>query len=268
MDASAFHKIEPKIFYGKFLEAGIRPTGHHLTHVRKTAISPNSIRTADASSMVKVGNTTVVCGLKLEVGAPLSVSPKDGRISVGLTLKPLCSSKFEIGADNDLSVSVAQLLSEVVEKSGLLDFSQFCIQDGKSVWVVHADLVCLDFDGNIVDAALLALVSALKELKLPETHIDEDDAQAQVMITDGPKTAVVMDHVALPLSFISIDKHVLADPRLADEEVADASWTIVMNEQGKLLTVYKPGGKPVPVAQLQACMKLCEERVPTLLKLL
>ena len=65
----------------------------------------------------------------------------------------------------DLCVrSVAQFLTNIVESSGALDPTQLCIQEGKSVWVIYADLVCVDYDGNVADTALLALMSALKDL--------------------------------------------------------------------------------------------------------
>jgi exosome complex RNA-binding protein Rrp42 (RNase PH superfamily) len=40
-----------------------------------------------------------------------------------------------------------------------------CIKEGKAVWVLHADIVCLNYDGNILDASLLALTTALKNCK-------------------------------------------------------------------------------------------------------
>ena len=39
----------------------------------------DSISCADSSAMVKIGNTTVVCGLKLEIGVP-GVATNSGRM--------------------------------------------------------------------------------------------------------------------------------------------------------------------------------------------
>jgi exosome complex component RRP43 len=36
----------------------------------------------------------------------------------------------------------------------------------QAAWVLYADIVCLNYDGNVFDAALLALVSALKSSEL------------------------------------------------------------------------------------------------------
>ena len=47
----------------------------------------------------------------------------------------------------------------------MVDLSELCISEGKAVWVLYADIVCLTDDGNIFDAALLAFVSAMQNRK-------------------------------------------------------------------------------------------------------
>jgi exosome complex component RRP43 len=34
--------------------------------------------------------------------------------------------------------------------------------EGKTVWYLYLDIYCLDYDGNVFDASLIALISALK----------------------------------------------------------------------------------------------------------
>lgn len=46
-------------------------------------------------------------------------------------------------------------------RSNLFPLNSLCIESGKAVWVLYADVVCLNYDGNILDASLLALVTAL-----------------------------------------------------------------------------------------------------------
>ena len=40
--------------------------------------------------------------------------------------------------------------------------ADLCIVEGKSVWVLYVDILCMDYDGAVFDACLLALVNALK----------------------------------------------------------------------------------------------------------
>jgi len=34
--------------------------------------------------------------------------------------------------------------------------------ESKAVWTLFADVICLNYDGNVFDAALLAIIAALK----------------------------------------------------------------------------------------------------------
>ena len=43
----------------------------------------------------------------------------------------------------------------------MFDLEQLCIQAGKAVWVIYADLICINYDGNVLDCAYMALSGAL-----------------------------------------------------------------------------------------------------------
>lgn len=42
----------------------VRPDGRGLLKFRPAIVNVGSVKTADGSSLVKIGNTTVVCGIK------------------------------------------------------------------------------------------------------------------------------------------------------------------------------------------------------------
>lgn len=46
--------------------------------------------------------------------------------------------------------------------SEVIPLSSLCIQRGKAVWVLYIDTTCINFDGNAFDAALIAILAALK----------------------------------------------------------------------------------------------------------
>lgn len=56
--------IHPVKYYRDFLNNDIRPDGRQLNTFRPVIINVDSIGTADGSAIVKIGNTTVVCGIK------------------------------------------------------------------------------------------------------------------------------------------------------------------------------------------------------------
>ena len=61
-----------------------------------------------------------------------------------------------------VQVSVGRFITDVVVGAGAIDLSDLCIQEGVSSWVIYADLVCLNYDGNIlVEPFLPCLVLGL-----------------------------------------------------------------------------------------------------------
>lgn len=48
----------------------------------------------------------------------------------------------------------------------MLPLNSLCIAKGKAVWVLYVDAICINYDGNAFDAALLAIVAALQNGKV------------------------------------------------------------------------------------------------------
>lgn len=56
--------IHPIKYYRNYTEHNIRPDGRVFEAFRPIRINVKSIGTADGSAIVKLGNTTVICGIK------------------------------------------------------------------------------------------------------------------------------------------------------------------------------------------------------------
>lgn len=97
-----------------------------------------------------------------ELAEPLAAQPDVGFIVPNIELTPLCSPKFRPGAPSEQAQVCGRLLAEIVENAGCVDLQQLCIVREKLVWTLYCDIVCLDHDGCVVDAAIVALVAALK----------------------------------------------------------------------------------------------------------
>lgn len=57
MDALAYAKLHPKAFHRKFIEKGVRPDRRQLLEYRDIKISTGSVATADASALVRLGDS-------------------------------------------------------------------------------------------------------------------------------------------------------------------------------------------------------------------
>jgi hypothetical protein len=67
LDARAFKKLYPDQYYDRFITARVRPDGRALAGFRPTTIGLRPVESSDASALVKLGRTTVLGSIKLEV---------------------------------------------------------------------------------------------------------------------------------------------------------------------------------------------------------
>jgi exosome complex RNA-binding protein Rrp42 (RNase PH superfamily) len=108
---------------------------------------------------------------------------------------------------------------------GLVNLSELCIASGQCVWMLQLDVVCLCHDGNVVDAALIALVAALRSLRLPVPTVLED---GEVVVHPTSTTALTLGPLPVSLTCGVVLGHVLSDPTALEEAQADASVTVVL----------------------------------------
>ena len=54
---------------------------------------------------------------------------------------------------------------------------------GKLAWILYCDVICLDLDGNLFDACLLAVMAALSAVTLPYVSMDETTKVVTVTTT-------------------------------------------------------------------------------------
>lgn len=59
-----FRSLHPVKYYRDYLTHSIRPDGRDLDKFRPVVLNVGTIRTADGSAIVKIGRTTVICGIK------------------------------------------------------------------------------------------------------------------------------------------------------------------------------------------------------------
>ncbi|KAI9257162.1 ribosomal protein S5 domain 2-type protein [Phascolomyces articulosus] len=255
-----FHRIQPHEYLRRFLEHDIRPDGRLLDKFRKTLITTGSIATANSSAMVRLGGTTVVCGIKAEVCEPHVEQPGQGYLVPNVELSPMCSPKFRAGPPPEKAQVTSEFIHQLFTNSDLFPLESLCIEQGKAVWVLYADIVCLNYDGNILDASLLALTAALSKLKLPKAEVSESMmVEADV---SNPTQVFEMKRIPIASTFcVFQDPHaLLSDPNEAEETLGKEMVTVVMDTQGQVCHVYKNGGHSIDTQVLKTCFERGMER--------
>ncbi|KAI0092112.1 ribosomal protein S5 domain 2-type protein [Irpex rosettiformis] len=240
LKAQTFQRLHPRAYLERFLAEQLRPDGRTPAEWRSATINAGSISTADGSALVRLGGTTVVCGVKAEIAEPELDSPDKGFIVPNLDLPAICSPRFKPGPPTEDAQVLSDRLNEVLIVSGILPTEQLCIYRGKAVWVLYVDATCINYDGNVFDATLLAMVSALKNTKLPKATYNEDTFRT----TCSRKNMQSLDLRRLPISMsfgVFDSSHLLSDPTAFEEQLLDTTYTITMDGNDGLISVTQLG---------------------------
>uniref|UniRef100_A0A8C0YGX4 Ribosomal RNA-processing protein 43 n=1 Tax=Cyprinus carpio carpio TaxID=630221 RepID=A0A8C0YGX4_CYPCA len=212
-----------------------------------------SVSTADGSALVKIGNTTVICGIKAELTTPPSDAPNRGYIVPNVDLPPLCSSKFRPGPPGEQAQAASQFIADVIESSDLINMEELCIEKSKLCWVLYCDIMCLDYDGNLLDACIIVLLAALKNAQLPEVTINKETDLAEADIQK--KQPLKINRLPVGSSFAVFDDSIIiVDPTAEEESLSTALLTVVTDEEDRLCAVHKPGGTSLSGEKLQHCI--------------
>uniref|UniRef100_A0A2K6NR41 Exosome complex component RRP43 n=1 Tax=Rhinopithecus roxellana TaxID=61622 RepID=A0A2K6NR41_RHIRO len=257
--AAGFKTVEPLEYYRRFLKENCRPDGRELGEFRTTTVNIGSISTADGSALVKLGNTTVI--------SPPTDAPDKGYVVTNVDLPPQCSWRFRSGPPGEEALVASQFIADVIENSQIIQKEDLCISPGKLAWVLYCDLICLDYDGNILDACTFALLAALKNVQLPEVTINEETALAEGNLKKKSYLNIRTHPVATSFAVFD-DTLLIVDPTGEEEHLATGTLTIVMDEDGKLGCLHKPGGSGLTGAKLQDCMSRAVTRHKEVKKLM
>ncbi|KAF9782995.1 ribosomal protein S5 domain 2-like protein [Thelephora terrestris] len=264
--AATFQRLYPKTYLERFLQENVRPDGRDFLEFRDCSINVGSISTADGSSLVRLGDTTVVCGVKAEIAEPDLDAPEDGFLVPNLDLPPLCSPKYKPGPPSDDAQVISSRLNEALILSGMLPTKSLCIQPGKFVWVLYVDATCINYNGNVFDATLLAMVAALKNARLPKAVYHEETNH--VTCSRKLREPLSLSGTPLASTFGVFDSsHLLADPTAFEEPLLETTVTIITDNGGRLLSTSQLGQYlPPEMDVLSECITNAKSRTTEIMK--
>jgi len=261
-----FRSISPAEFYIKFLAHNVRPDGRSLNTIRKASISVGSITSALGSAFVKIGHSSVVAGIKAEVGKPSSSNFHP--IITAVELTPLCSSQFRPGKPPEQAHVINEVLRGIITSSQFISINELWIVKDVLIWHLFVDIYCLNHDGNILDACVIALLSALRDLRLPIAKLSEDKSDVVVPHPNHRPVQLNILHYPIPLTFALIEDYIVIDPTLEEENLQSSSVTIVYTSQGKICSILKPGGSPLSIENMKICLEHAKKRAVEVTKLI
>ncbi|KAK9290667.1 hypothetical protein L1049_008840 [Liquidambar formosana] len=280
MEVDAFRRLFPLRFHERHLVESIRPDARPVGRARETTLALGAVASADGSALAKIGSTTMLAAIKMEVMTPSMESPDEGCIAIEFHMPPICSPIVRPGRPAEAAPVVSKQLSDTILSSGMINLKELSLVSGKVAWMAYLDIYCLDADGALFDAALLSAVAAFSHLKIPVVSLNDDgrvvvvsEEQEGGKLENEPvnkeKRKLTLSSIPFSLTCILHKNYILADPTAEEESIMETLVTVVLDSSGQLVSLYKPGGPVLAYSSaVQDCVALTRHRVKELQKIL
>ncbi|HXG14511.1 MAG TPA: exosome complex protein Rrp42 [Candidatus Nitrosotenuis sp.] len=231
------------------LKDGQRIDGRAFDEPRQLIIDTNVIPKAEGSARVRLGDTEVVCGVKIQPDKPFPDLGDRGIFICTAEILPLADPNVEPGPPGEDVIELARVVDRGIRESGMIDLTKLVLQKDKSVIGLFVDNSVTDYDGNLFDACSYASVASILSCKIPKWEL-KDDVPTLVdgQVSDPPITT-------LPVSVTmgKIGDYIIVDPNADEWGCMDARITITTNSAGNICAIQKGGNDGFTQEQLIKC---------------
>ena len=212
----------------KLAKNGKRSDGRKFNEYRKIEIETNVVKKAEGSAKVKLGNTQVLAGIKMDIGEPYPDSPDQGVMTTAAELIPLASPDFEAGPPQADAIELARVVDRGIRESEVIELDKLCIEPGEKVWIVFIDIHILDYDGNLFDAASLAALAAIMTTRVPAERFEL-----------GEDYPLPVREPPISCTSVKFNGVVVMDPSLDEEDIAESRLTVATDKNGDIRAMQK-----------------------------
>ncbi len=247
-------KLEQKTVVD-MISKGKRMDERGVDSYRPIQIQVGLIEKANGSAQVILGKSKVLVGVKVQTGTPFPDTPDEGVLTVNAELTPLASPLFETGPPSEEAIELARVVDRGIRESKAIDVKSLVIQKGKHVQVVFVDLYILDHDGNLIDAAAMAALAALVNAKVSKMEMKGDE-----VVEKSGHHSLPLNNYPVSVTFAKIDKTLLVDPSLEEEQVMSARLTVTIDKNGHICAMQKGGLYGFTVDELKKAVGLAVQR--------
>jgi len=223
-----------------YLSQGKRFDGRKPMQFREFSIETGISSKAEGSARIRLGNTEVIAGVKLDMMTPFKDSPESGVLMVTTELSPMASEKFEKGPPSIEAVELARIVDRGIRESEVIDLDKLCVVPGEKVWSVMIDIYPINDAGNLIDASFMAVMAALKTAVFPKV---EEKIKVQYGEFSDKKLPLKEEY-PLNITFHKLGASLLVDPLTEEEEASETrlSMGFSLSKKEEMIHAMQKGG--------------------------
>lgn len=233
----------PKIKYSAILNViskGFHVDRRSIMEYRQLNITYNVAPNADSSVLLRLGNTQILAGIKLEIGQPFPDNPDEGVLIVNAEYIPAASPVYEPGPPDEDAIELARIIDRSLRESRAIALDKLVITPGKRVWSLWVDIYVLDYDGNLIDASMLASMAALANTYIPYYEVDQTTGSIRIDRNKKIMPLPINKYVAT-VTINKIGEYMVIDPTGEEEAIASSSITFSVSEDNYIVGIQKRG---------------------------
>ena len=231
------------------LKQGRRVDGRSLDEQRKLIIETGVIPKANGSARVKLGNTEVITGVKIQPDKPFPDLGDKGILICTAEILPLADPHVEPGPPNEEVIELARVVDRGIRETEMIDLHQLVLIENKSVIGLFIDSSVIDADGNLFDACSYASVAGILSCTVPKYEIKDE---APVLV-EGVTSKPPIKTVPVSVTMARMGDYIVVDPTKEEEACMDARITITTNSDGNICALQKGGNDGFTADQLLQC---------------
>ncbi len=234
------------------LTTGKRIDGRSLDEQRPLIIETGVIPKANGSARVRLGNTEIIAGVKIQPDKPFPDLGDKGILICTAEILPLADPNAEPGPPNEEVIELARVVDRGIRETEMIDLHQLVLIEDKSVIGIFIDSSVIDSGGNLFDACSYASVAGILSCTVPKYEIKDD---APVLV-DGVTSKPPIKTLPVSVTMARIGDYIVVDPTKDEESCMDARITITTNSDGNICAVQKGGSDGFTAEQLLQCSEM------------
>lgn len=234
------------------LKTGKRLDGRSLDEQRPLTIETGVIPKANGSARVRLGNTEVITGVKIQPDKPFPDLGDKGILICTAEILPLADPNVEPGPPNEGVIELARVVDRGIRETEMIDLHQLVLIEDKSVIGIFIDSSVIDSDGNLFDACSYASVAALLSCTIPKYEIKDE----LPVLVEGVTSKPPVTTLPVSVTMARIGDYIIVDPTAEEEACMDARITITTNSDGNICALQKGGSEGFTAEQLIKCSEV------------
>ncbi|CAG9532923.1 unnamed protein product [Cercopithifilaria johnstoni] len=211
-----------KVFIIHGAQEGLRADGRSPFDYRPVIVQTGVLATTNGSSRVRIGSTDLLIGVKAELINVENLALYRNRLNFFVDCSANATPLFAGRGGEEFADELSAALDAAYNNNYVLPDLKKLILSPMHAWKLFVDIVLLQCDGNVIDAAGLGVKAALKDTEICQVIVRPADEGKYTIDLPDDNTIWKLDISRVPL-FVSVNR--LGSAKIVDNSLAEEACT-------------------------------------------